>query len=92
MVPLFMMIAYLTAKEVLEANFNEGWFTIPAELRGPTQYPYLFAELALAVVILLFLAVIIILIYALVYRIIGPPRYGPLDAPPPRKRPPRRRK
>jgi uncharacterized membrane protein YhdT len=91
MVPLVLLISFLAANEVLNANFTKGWIYLPIELQGPSQYPFLFAKLAIAVVILLFIVVLLMLVYALVYRLVGPPRYGPYDAPPPRKRPARRK-
>ncbi len=44
----------------------------------------LYAVLGIAVVYIVVFGAILSLGYALVYRLVGPPRYGPLDAPPPR--------
>ncbi|GAB4503532.1 MAG: hypothetical protein Fur0043_05240 [Anaerolineales bacterium] len=42
------------------------------------------AYLALTVVYIIFLGGLMAFFYALLYQMFGPPRYGPLDAPPPR--------
>ena len=44
----------------------------------------LYAYLFISVVIAVILGGLSSLVYALVYRFIGPPRYGPQDAPPPK--------
>jgi hypothetical protein len=46
--------------------------------------PNLYAILAFTIIYIIAGAAILSFLYALVYRIIGPPRYGPLDAPPPK--------
>jgi hypothetical protein len=44
----------------------------------------LYAVLGIAFVYIVILGAFLSLGYALIYRFVGPPRYGPLDAPPPR--------
>ncbi|MFN2120257.1 MAG: hypothetical protein ACK2T0_07710 [Anaerolineales bacterium] len=48
------------------------------------QQPHLYASLLLCVVYIILVGALISVIYSILYRFIGPPRYGPLDAPPPR--------
>ena len=43
----------------------------------------LYAVLTLTVVYVVALGTLISLIYAIIYRLVGPSRYGPLDVPPP---------
>lgn len=45
---------------------------------------YLKAYLALAFIYIIFLGGFLAFVYAVLYQAFGPPRYGPLDAPPPR--------
>ena len=47
----------------------------------------LYASLFAAFVCLVLISSLISLIYAFVYRIVNPYRYGPTDAPPPKRRP-----
>jgi hypothetical protein len=46
--------------------------------------PHLYASLVLCVVYTILGGALISAIYSIVYRFVGPPPYGPLDAPPPR--------
>jgi hypothetical protein len=46
----------------------------------------LYAILTLTAAMIVFFAGLLSLIYALLYRIVGPPRFSPIDAPPPRVR------
>jgi hypothetical protein len=56
-------------------------------LKPITGWTNLYANLIIAFILVLFLAGIISLIYAFMYRIFGPPRYGPTDVPPPKHNP-----
>ncbi|NOY98990.1 MAG: hypothetical protein GXP40_07285 [Chloroflexi bacterium] len=44
------------------------------------------ATLVLAFVLLVILGSVVSLVYAMMYRVVGPPRYGPRDMPPPRRK------
>jgi hypothetical protein len=44
----------------------------------------LYAVLALTVAYVVVASALISLVYSIIYRFVGPARYGPLDAPPPR--------
>ena len=85
-------ISFFAAELILIENQTQKWFPIPVELRGPSFQPGLFAQLAVAAVVLLFLFAILMAVYMLVYRMVGPSRYGPTDAPPPKKRQSTRRR
>jgi len=43
----------------------------------------LYAIIALCIVFIIIIGGLISLAYSLIYKVVGPPRYGPLDAPPP---------
>jgi hypothetical protein len=49
-----------------------------------TQINNLYANLVFAVVYLIILSGVASLVYSIIYRYIGPPRYGPQDIPPPK--------
>ena len=44
----------------------------------------LYAILLVTVLYIVFLSAVLTFVYAVMYRIVGPSRYGPLDAPPPK--------
>lgn len=49
-----------------------------------TQIPYFYAYVAVSVLYITLISGVIGSIYAVIYRYMGPPRYGPLDEPPPK--------
>jgi hypothetical protein len=52
---------------------------------GPlTQIPTFYAYVAVSLLYMMLIGGVISLIYAYIFRFIGPSRYGPLDAPPPK--------
>jgi hypothetical protein len=81
----------------VKANLTARWLPTPRELAQTItipylgSIPYLFANLLVAAVLMLAGFGALTILYSLMYRIIGPPRYGPLDAPPERYRSRRRR-
>ncbi len=52
-------------------------------LRPVTATPHFYAYATASILYMILLAGILSLAYAIVYRMIGPARYGPLDVPPP---------
>lgn len=58
--------------------------TLAQFLQPILGFPRLKAYLALTVVYTIFVGGFLAFVYALIYRLFGPSRYGPLDAPPPR--------
>lgn len=52
---------------------------------GPlTNIPHLYGYAVATIVYMMGIGGIVSVIYAIVYRLVGPPRYGPLDEPPPK--------
>jgi uncharacterized membrane protein YphA (DoxX/SURF4 family) len=93
MVLIGPFIAIAAAHLLLDMNLEQGWFQIPAEFSGPFTLPgtnttlnHFFADLLLAGVLLLIGFAVMMIVYSIIYSIMGPPRYGPLDAPPTRGR------
>lgn len=83
---------------VVQENARQKWVPIPTELSQSINLPIFgTVESFLAVmVVALLLALIgfgaVTIIYSLVYSLIGPPRYGPQDAPPIYNKPNNRRR
>lgn len=92
------MMAYAGAVELVKANLEYAWIAIPRELVVTVTIPfvnlavpYLYANLAVGFLLLILGYGVLIIFYTAFYRIAGPPRLGPMDAPPP-KRPRKRRR
>lgn len=83
---LLPIISFAGAKLLVQANFRQRWIQIPSELAGSFIAPVIgrvfFADLALAVILIVIGFAIITVVYAIIYRFIGIPRFGPLDSPP----------
>jgi len=98
MILIIPALAFAGAILVVQANADQKWVPIPAELSQSLTLP-LFGtvESVLAVVIVAVLLALIgfgvmTIIYSLVYSLIGPARYGPQDAPPIYNKPNNRRR
>jgi hypothetical protein len=83
---LLPIISFAGAKLLVQANSRQRWIQIPSELSGSFIAPVVgrifYADLALAVILIVIGFAIITVVYAIIYRIIGIPRFGPLDSPP----------
>ncbi|MBC8508419.1 MAG: hypothetical protein H8D34_26480 [Chloroflexi bacterium] len=94
---LLPVMSYAGAVELVKANYRNGWFAVPSDLAQAVAIPYigvishLYAYLAVGVVLLVFGFGILTIVYSVLNTTMGPPKYGPTDAPPPR-RPKKRRK
>lgn len=79
-------VAFAGAKILVQANRSRRWVQIPVELGESFTVPVigrvLYADLALTVILVVIGFAIITVGYSVIYRIIGIPRYGPLDSPP----------
>lgn len=89
MVIIGPFVAIAAAHLVLNTNQEQGWFPIPPEFSSPFTLPginytvdHFFGDLLLAGVFLLIGFAVMMIVYSIIYSIMGPPRYGPLDAPP----------
>ena len=83
---LLPIISFAGAKLLVQANGKQRWVQMPVELTRSFPLPMigrvLYADLALTVILIVIGFAILTVGYAIVYRIIGIPRYGPLDSPP----------
>lgn len=97
MMVLIPFIAYAGAALLVQANQESGWFPVSRELGQAVEIPYLGSvdDLYLTLMITLVLSLVgyalITVVYILVMNILGPPRYGEMDAPPVRRSERRRR-
>ena len=62
-------------------NINYG---LTSWLQGLFGRPGLYATIILTLLYIMFLGGILSVVYAYMYRMLNPKRYGPMDAPPPR--------
>lgn len=98
MLILIPIMSYAGATLLVQANRTQRWLPMPPELaqtifipfinRG---FPYLLAILIVTVLLSLIGFGVLTFFYSLLYRAVGPGRYGPLDARPIRERPRKRR-
>ncbi|HLA97320.1 MAG TPA: hypothetical protein VJL34_02615 [Anaerolineales bacterium] len=92
MMLLVPVMSYAGAVLLVEANQEKGWIVMPRELMAKISVPvigpveHLWGNLLFALALSLIGFALLTALYALVYQFIGPPRYGPLDAPPERRR------
>ncbi len=97
MLILMPVMAYAGAVELVNANFANGWVPMPAEFAKAVDIPflgtvrYLYAYIAMGLILLMIGYGILTILYSILYSAIGPPKYGPTDAPPPRRTRSRRR-
>jgi len=85
MMVIIPLVSYAGAVILVEANNKNFWVPFPKEFYGPAGNPYLYAEIGVTVLLSMFGYLFIVICYTIVYRFVGPPRYGPTDAPPPKR-------
>lgn len=83
---LIPIVAFLAARLIVAENNRQHWVAIPRLLRYGYDLPGV-GEVTLLILMLTLLLILIgfgilTIFYSLIYRIFGPPRYGPLDVPP----------
>jgi len=91
-------MAYAGATLLVELNMEHVWIRLPVEVTGVVTIPYigavpfLYAKLAVTLLLLFLGYGVLIMLYSGFYRAVGPSKYGPMDAPPPRRPRKKRRK
>ena len=93
---LIPIMAYAGAVVLVRENFKNKWVALPTELIGSFVIPYLgarvyYAEIAATLLLMFFGFGVIVILYSLMYRLVGPARYGPLDGRPIRHKPRKRK-
>ena len=98
---LIPILSFSAAVLVVRGNLEQHWFQVPAELSTSFSTPELevlspdltriyYADLALTVAFIVLAFGVMTVIYSILWRYIGPSRYGPVDSPPIRSSPHRR--
>jgi hypothetical protein len=88
MMILIPIMAYAGAVLLVQENLRQRWLVVPREFARIVSLPligdvpYLYANLVTAAILALFGFGLITVVFTLFYRMIGPPRLGPTDAPP----------
>ncbi len=96
LVVLIPLMAFAGAVVLVDANAQKGWLFIPYELAQPVFIPFvgavpnLFTYIILTILLSLVGFGLGMVVYSLAYRVIGPPKYGPMDAPTPERKPRKR--
>lgn len=92
------VMAYAGAVVLIQINREQKWLPMPAELMQTVNIPYigevkaLFAILIVTVLLMIIGFGVVTILYSLIYKAFGPPSLGPLDAPPVRTSPARRKR
>ncbi len=83
---LIPIMSYAGAVLLMQANAKQGWVGLPREITGSFVLPVLgriyYTDLIVALILMIIGFGILTVVYSFTYRLIGPPKYGPLDAPP----------
>jgi hypothetical protein len=85
------VLSYAGAVLLYEQNLTAKWVRVPRDLTqtvsipGVGAVPHLFANLIVTVLLMLLGYAVFIVLYAVIFRLVGPPRYGPVDSPPVRR-------
>ena len=82
MVVLIPLVSFAIADILVKENLQQGWLPILYDLTGPPAYPYLYAKLGVTLLISVGLFALYTILYMFIYQLLGPPKYGPMDSPP----------
>ena len=97
MVLLIPLLSYAGAVLLLQNNILQRWLPLTTEMfqavsiPGVITLPISYALAGTMVVLMVVLSGLFTILYSLLNRLIGPPALGPLDAPPVRRSPSKRR-
>lgn len=86
-------VAYAAADLIVQMALDRKLYPVPPELLNTFKIPFLeyslqhfYADLLVAGLLMLLGFGIMMVIYSIMYSIVGPSRYGPVDAPPIRRK------
>jgi hypothetical protein len=88
MMILIPVMAYAGAVLLVQENYKRGWLPMPRELSRVIfipmlgSFPNLLAYLLVALVLSLVGFGVFTALYSMIYSMVGPSQYGPLDVPP----------
>jgi hypothetical protein len=77
------ILSYFATLYILQQNQVKNWFPLPVDIISPWgNDPLIFIKILMTVGIAIIAFMLIFLVGSVLFRIFGPPRYGPLDSPP----------
>ena len=79
---LIPVLGYIGSLLVIKSNITNPWLRIPEQIVVPGPDPLILLKIVLTILIGSFVYFVLMLITFIVYRLFGPSRLGPLDAPP----------
>ena len=81
------VLSYAGSVLLVQANMKNGWVPVPRKMYSQLLgLPISLAEI-LVLILLIFIGFgVFVIFYSSVYKFMGPPKYGPHDAPPIRAR------
>lgn len=89
MILIAPFVAVAAANLLVDMNMEAGWLPVPGNMLRPYTLPILdytlehaIATAIVAGLLLLLGFALIMIVYAIMYSIMGPPRYSPIDSPP----------
>ncbi len=97
MMVIIPVLAYAGSVILVQMNSKQKWLPMPRELMQTVELPVIggvenfYAVLILTVLLVIIGFGLLTIIYSLIYSAVGPPRLGPLDAPPVRESPKKRK-
>ncbi|MFQ5616608.1 MAG: hypothetical protein ACE5GO_09155 [Anaerolineales bacterium] len=88
---LIPVIGFMSAVLLVQEGIPQQWIPLTPDLANRVTWPvfgtfplYYTLEITAAVAFILY--AFFVVLYAAIYRVIGPPKYGPQDAPPIKKK------
>ncbi|HVN55911.1 MAG TPA: hypothetical protein VMT46_16375 [Anaerolineaceae bacterium] len=78
---LVPFVSYFLMLWFLQENAVQHWWAIPNDYIARTGDPYLYVKIGVTVVISILLYAVVSFIGVIFLRVLGKPRYGPLDEP-----------
>lgn len=76
------LMGWFGAQVLLDANKENGWFRIPTEFLARGADSLLYVKIGLTIILAFLIFFVLQFIGVILYRMVGPERYGPLDVPP----------
>jgi hypothetical protein len=76
------IMAYACALVLIDENTKQGWVRISRDMLSPYLDPLLYVKIGLTLGLMVIIYGIFSMLTFVLYRFMGPPRYGPLDVPP----------
>ncbi len=83
---LIPVISYFAGLLLIAANQLHPYVVIPPDLIAPRGDPYLYLKIILTVGLALIIYAVFMVVTYVIYGLFGPPRYGPTDVPPLRRK------